>query len=220
MGSRPRRERCNLGHMAIQPTLSPQAPLVASHGRPRGPHVPPWTPLRWAGRRCQLVARPWTPIHRRHRAPEGYASQDSVAFWSHGAARSLVPVHARPGGRLRCPHGGLAGGQGRGAVVREGLGAPSLGEAPLPGATNEAPLLGIPSRQGTIGIPIPSRREPEARQVTYVTETVTTPHRRLGRRISSRLPATFRSETGPKGWEMPEIRAQAARSAGASPQPT
>lgn len=102
----------------------------------------------------------------------------------------------------------------------EGLGAPSLGEAPLPGATNEAPLLGIPSRQGTIGIPIPSRREPEARQVTYVTETVTTPHRRLGRRISSRLPATFRSETGPKAWEMPGIRAQAARSAGASPQPT
>lgn len=123
MGSRPRRERCNLGHMAIQPTLSPQTPLVASHGRPRGPHVPPWTPLRWAPRRCQLLARPWTPIHRRHRAPEGYASQDSVAFWSHGAARSLVPVHARPGGRLRRPHGGLAGGQGRGALGRAGLGA-------------------------------------------------------------------------------------------------
>ncbi|CAK9087723.1 Calcium-dependent protein kinase 25 [Durusdinium trenchii] len=83
-------------------------------------------------------------------------------------------------------------------------------EALLPGATSlpEAPqappppILGIKSRQAsqakgpeapqTVGIPIPSRREPE---VSYVTETVTTPSRQ-NRRLSAPVPlVSFKSNT-------------------------
>lgn len=83
-------------------------------------------------------------------------------------------------------------------------------EALLPGATSlpEAPqappppILGIKSRQAsqakgpeapqTVGIPIPSRREPE---VSYLTETVTTPSRQ-NRRLSAPVPlVSFKSNT-------------------------
>ena len=91
--------------------------------------------------------------------------------WAACGMEAEAPYPSSPRGL--CLPGVSCRSQGQDAVFA----APTAGAPPLPGST-EPPMLGIPSRQGTIGIPIPSRREPDTRQVTYVTETVTTPHRR------------------------------------------